>query len=112
MAFNPLILRYGNVWFNYDAFTVVVDGETFPADNVPSHISSNYTSGQELEGIFLLMSFALHQEREEEARRAREAERLRALEEQERIIGLAFSMSNIFHRREEAAKKKKKTDNP
>lgn len=88
MAFNALTIRLGNILFNYETFTIVVEGASFPVDDVPKNIRSEFSYDQDLEWMFLLMNFGIEKER-------REAERLRALELRERIIGLAFTMSQI-----------------
>lgn len=93
MAFNALTIRLANVVFNYENFTIVVEGASFPVDAVPKNISSEFSYDQQIEWMFLLMHFDLEKER-------REAERLRALELRERIIGLAVTISRIYKRRE------------
>lgn len=92
MAFNALIIRLSNVVFNYENFTVEVEGASFPVDDVPKNISSEFSYDQELEWMFLMMNWELEKER-------REVERLRALELRERIIGLAGTISRIYKRR-------------
>lgn len=96
MAFHADSQTIDGVFFNYLDHSMVVNGVSYLVDNVPRNISDEFSHEEDMEMMFLMFDFVLEEKR-----------RRQALEEQERIIGLAVTMSRIFHRREVATKKQK-----
>jgi hypothetical protein len=103
MALNPRPILAHDVLFNYTDHSVVVMGARFQVDEVPSHILSDFSNEEELEWMFMLCNFELKKEKEKEERIARQ---LLFLEDPERIIGFALTMSRILHQKESALKTK------
>ncbi|KAK1357389.1 hypothetical protein POM88_050645 [Heracleum sosnowskyi] len=95
----------------YQHFTVAINGVGFGIMQVPKEVFDELDWEEQFELIFLEADYLrARYEHEEAMRRAREAARLRRLEEQERIIGFAMTMSKILHGKEEIRKKQKKED--
>ncbi|KAK1356588.1 hypothetical protein POM88_049844 [Heracleum sosnowskyi] len=92
----------------YQHFIVTINGVGYGIMKVPKEVFDELDWEEQLELIFLEADYLrARYEHEEAMRRAREAARLRRLEEQERIIGFAMTMSKILHRKEEMRKKQK-----
>lgn len=110
------LIYLDDILFNYTTFTMIFEGVSYPVDQVPREIIRQLTYDQEYEMWFLLMNSAIKEERQAAARarevEEREQERLRLLEEQERIIGLAVTMSRIFSRCAAASQKKENPEDP
>lgn len=100
MVFHAYSQTIDGIFFNYLDHTMVVNGVSYPVDNVPWNISDELSFDQDMAMTFLLMDFVSEEEK-----------RCQALMEQERIIGLAITMSRIFYRRE-ATSKRQKTEDP
>ncbi|KAK1374245.1 hypothetical protein POM88_030438 [Heracleum sosnowskyi] len=95
----------------YQHFTVTINGVGYGIMHVPKEVFDELDWEEQLELIFLEADYhRARYEHEEAMRRAREAARLRRLEEQDRVIGFARTMSKILHRKEEMRKKQKKED--
>ncbi|KAK1389228.1 hypothetical protein POM88_017406 [Heracleum sosnowskyi] len=95
----------------YQHFTITINGVGYGIMQVPKEVFDELDWEEQLELIFLEVDYLrARYEHEEAMRRTREAAHLRRLEEQERIIGFAITMSKILHRKEEMRKKHKKED--
>ncbi|KAK1394514.1 hypothetical protein POM88_013570 [Heracleum sosnowskyi] len=95
----------------YQHFTVTINGVGYGIMHVPKEVFDELGLEEQLELIFLEADYLrARYEHEEAMRRAREAARLRRLEEQERIIGFAMTISKILHRKEEMRKKQKEEE--
>ncbi|KAK1383545.1 hypothetical protein POM88_021280 [Heracleum sosnowskyi] len=94
------------VYICYEHFNVTINGLGYGFMQVPRNIFNELGQEAQLEVMFLEAAYVrTRYEYEEAVRQAREAERIRRLAEQERIIGFAMTMSTILHRKEEMRKK-------
>ncbi|KAK1386640.1 hypothetical protein POM88_014818 [Heracleum sosnowskyi] len=92
----------GNVYFNYRNYTIHVDGVSYEVNTISPTVRDELDWEQELEFQFMLLDYVRYQE-------YLEAERIKAIEDREKIIRLAATMSKIFRkRREKEAKTNKK----
>ncbi|KAK1377994.1 hypothetical protein POM88_024738 [Heracleum sosnowskyi] len=91
------------VYFNYGNYTVVINGVSYEVHAVPEAIKYELDHEQDMELIYLQIAHDLELERQEQTR-------IRAIEERERIVGFAATMSKILHRKKEASNKKRKRD--